>query len=209
MRSFAIISFYSVVIYFVNFLLIDIEDLVLGQLSAQKNFDIPESVVLEAIESFKYWNKFSIIFTFLLFSLKGLTIALILYVGLFFEDLHKGFHLANIFLIAVYAECVLVIAGLVKIIVVSFGDFSYDFLLRYYPLSLLNLVDYSKIDGLFLYPLQLVNVFELAYFFLLVYFLKEEIEISFGKSFKIVMSSYGAALICWVVFVMFFTLNFS
>lgn len=190
-------------------LVIDIEDLVLGQFYSQENLAVPESVVLETIERFKYWNKFSIIFTFLLFWLKGVTIALILYVGLFFADLHKGFHLANIFLIAVYAECVLVIAGLVKIIVASFGDFSYDFLLRYYPLSLLNLFDYNKIDGLFLYPLQLVNVFELAYIFLLVYFLKEEIDISFGKSFKIVMSSYGAALVCWVVFVMFFTLNFS
>lgn len=209
MRSFAIILFYSLVIYFVNFLLIDIEDLVLGQFYSQENLGVPESVVLETIESFKYWNRLSIVLTFLLFSLKAFVIALILYGGLFFADLHKGFHLANIFLITVYAEGVLVIAGLVKIIVVSFGDFSYDFFLRYYPLSLQNLFDYHKIDGLFLYPLQLVNAFEVAYIFLLVYFLKEEIDISFGKSFKIVMSSYGAALVCWVVFIVFFTLNFS
>jgi len=208
MKGFVIISFYSLVIYFVNFLLIDIEDLVLSQFSAQ-DLDLPETVVMEAIDSFKYWNKFSVIFTFLLFSLKGLTVSLILYVGLFFEDLHKGFHLKAFFLIAIYAECILVIAGLVKIIVVSFGDFSYDTLIRYYPLSLLNLFDYAKINGLFLYPLQLVNAFELAYVFLLVYFLKEEIEISFLKSFKIVMSSYGAAMVCWVVLIMFFTLNFS
>jgi|SRR5690606_4890075 len=208
MKGFVIISFYSLVVYFVNFVLIDIEDLVFRQFASQ-GLELPENVVLAAIESFKYWNKFSVIFTFLLFALKGFTVSLILYMGLFFADLHRSFRLTSFFLIAIYAECILVIAGLVKIIVLSAGDLSYDSLVSYYPLSITNFLDYKQIDRLFLYPLQLVNVFEFVYVFLLVYFLKEEIEISFTKSLKIVLSSYGTAMICWVVLIMFFTLNFT
>jgi hypothetical protein len=209
MKSFVIISFYSIGVYVANYLLIDVEDLVLRQFSAQEGMDIPESVVMETIDHLKYWNKFSVIITFLFFSLKGLIISFILYIGLFFEDLEKGFHLIEFFKIAVYAEGILVIAGLIKTLVISSGGYSYDFLIQYYPLSLLNLFDYSEINHLFLYPLQVANVFELAYIFLLVYFLKEEIEIPFFQSFKIVIYSYGAAMLCWIVFIMFCTLNFS
>ena len=209
MKCFLIILFYSLVIFTTNYFLINIENLVYSQLLAQESLDIPENVVLDTIENIKYWNKFSVLFSILLFTLKGIIVSSVLFIGLFFEDLHKLIRVGDLFKIAVYSECILVIAGLVKIIVVTAGDFSYDFFVRYYPLSLLSLFDYSEINELFLYPLQLANVFELAYIFLLIYFLKEEIEIPFFKSFKIVGSSYGAALICWVVFIMFFTLNFG
>lgn len=209
MRTFTVILFYSMALFAVNYLLIDIEDLVLHQLLTQEYLEISETAILETIEQLKYWNKFSVIFTFLLLTLKAIIIALILYTGLFFEGLHEAFHLAGLFKIAVYAECILVIAGLVKLIVISTGDYSYDFLIHYYPLSLLSLFEYGNVNQLFIYPLQVINLFELCYVFLLIYFLKEEMIISFGKSLRIVVSSYGTAMACWVVFIMFYTLNFS
>lgn len=209
MKVFAVILVYSVAVFMVNYLLIDIEDLVVRQFLTQEHLEISESVILETIEYLKYWNKFSVIFTFLLLSLKSITIALVLYTGLFFAGLHESYNLKGLFRISVYAECILVIAGLVKIIVISTKDYSYDLLIHYYPLSLLSLFEYGDVNKLFLYPLQLANLFELSYVFLLIYFLKEEMVISFGKSFQIVISSYGTAMVCWVVFIMFYTLNFS
>lgn len=203
------ILFYSIALFSVNYLLIDIEDLVLHQFLAQEYLEISETVIVETIERLKYWNKFSVIFTFLLFSVKGAIIALILYTGLFFGGLHEAYNLAGLFKISIYAECILVIAGLVKIIVISTGDYSYDSLIHYYPLSLLSLLEYGDVNKLFVYPLQLANLFEVGYVFLLIYFLKEETVIGFGKSFKIVAASYGTAIFCWIVFIMFYTLNFS
>ena len=209
MKTFVVIWFYSIALFSVNYLLIDIEDLVLHQFLTQEYLEISETVISETIEQLKYWNKFSVIFTFLLFSLKSMIIALVLYTGLFFGGLHEAFNLTGLFRISVYSEGILVIAGLVKIIVISMGDYSYDSLIHYYPLSLLNLFEYDHVDTLFVYPLQLANLFEFGYVFLLIYFMKEEMEISFNKSFKIVISSYGTAMLCWMVFVMFYTLNFS
>lgn len=209
MKNFTIISFYSILIFIVNYYLVDIEDLVLRQFLAQESLDIPENIILDTIDHLKYWNKFSAFFTILLFLLKGLVVSCILYVGLFFEDLHKELGMGDLFKIAVYSESILVIASLIKTIVISSGDFSYDFFAKYYPLSLLNLFDYDKVDNLLVYPLQVANAFELGYMFLLVYFLKEEVEIPFSKSLKTVVSSYGVALVCWVVFILFLTLNLN
>lgn len=209
MRTFAVILFYSIALFAVNYLLIDLEGLVLHQFLAQEYLEVSETVILETVEHLKYWHKFSVIFSFLLFSLKGIIIALILYTGLFFGGLHEAFNLGGLFKIAIYAECILVIAGLIKIIVISTGDYSYDSLIHYYPLSLLSFFEYSDVNKLFVYPLQLANVFEAGYVFLLIYFLKQEMVIGFDKSFQVVISSYGTAMVCWVVFIMFYTLNFS
>uniref|UniRef100_UPI004047898B hypothetical protein n=1 Tax=Flavobacterium sp. TaxID=239 RepID=UPI004047898B len=85
----------------------------------------------------------------------------------------------------------------------------------FYPLSALNIVGYQSVESWFIYPLQVLNLFELAYWLLLSYFVGKLAftEKDNGKpmdlGFKIVASSYGSVLLLWVVVVMFFTLNYS
>lgn len=85
----------------------------------------------------------------------------------------------------------------------------------FYPLSALNIVGYQGLDSWFIYPLQVLNLFELAYWLLLAYFIGKLAFTSKDKGkpmdlgFKIVATSYGSALLLWVVVVMFFTLSYS
>ncbi len=61
----------------------------------------------------------------------------------------------------------------------------------------------------FIYPFQVFNLFELAYWFILAYLIGKELNENTDKGFSIVASSYGVSLLIWVVGVMFFTLNMS
>ncbi|EON74700.1 hypothetical protein ADIS_4811 [Lunatimonas lonarensis] len=207
MRSLLIIGFYAIVIYLVNLFVVDVEEMVISQVLRGGDLDIPEHVFLESVEQIRFWSKFSLLFSILLFVLKALTVAMLLYAGLFFLDLHHERSLKELFDVAVYAESVLVIAILLKVAVVAAGEFSYDQYLMYYPLSVLSLVG-SDVHQVFVYPLQLVNVFEFLYVFLLIYFLKEVVSLTFTATSRIVFASYGTGLACWVILVMFLTVNF-
>jgi hypothetical protein len=107
--------------------------------------------------------------------------------------------------------------GVLKIVWFYFFQTNYTLedLQYFYPLSALNIVGYKGLDAWLIYPLQVLNLFELAYWLLLSYFvgMLAFIEKYKGKpmdlGFKIVASSYGSALLLWVVVVMFFTLNYS
>ncbi len=57
--------------------------------------------------------------------------------------------------------------------------------------------------------LQLVNLFEIAYWLLLADLLKKIINRPFWKSFEFVLSTYGVGLLIWTVFVVFLTLNLT
>ena len=117
----------------------------------------------------------------------------------------------------VKAEFVFLGVGVLKIVWFYFFQTSYTLedLQYFYPLSALNIVGYKGLDNWFIYPLQVLNLFELAYWLLLSYFIGKLAftEKDKGKpmdlGFKIVASSYGSALLLWVVVVMFFTLNYS
>ena len=94
-------------------------------------------------------------------------------------------------------------------------NYTLEDLQYFYPLSTLNIVGYKGLEAWFIYPLQVLNLFEFAYWLLLSYFVGKLAftEKDKGKpmdlGFKIVASSYGSALLLWVVVVMFFTLNYS
>ena len=80
----------------------------------------------------------------------------------------------------------------------------------------MELFNAKSIDPLFVYPLSLLNVFELGYFLVLAWLLvgvineaSEERPVKFGQSLKLVTALYGSGLLLWVLVVMFITLNLS
>jgi len=79
----------------------------------------------------------------------------------------------------------------------------------FYPLSALNIVGYKGLEAWLIYPFQVLNLFELAYWLILAYFIGKITETNMDRGLKIVASSYGSALLLWVVVIMFFTLNYS
>ncbi|WP_438964897.1 hypothetical protein [Flavobacterium sp.] len=160
---------------------------------------------------------YSIIPIFLI--IKTAIIASILYISCFFYKRIK-ITFKQLFNLVVKAEFVFLIVGIVKIVWFYFFQINYTLedLQYFYPLSALNIVGYKGLDAWFIYPLQVLNLFELAYWLVLAYYIgkiaspTKNLEarknpMDFGL--KIVATSYGSALLLWVVVVMFFTLNYS
>ncbi len=88
-------------------------------------------------------------------------------------------------------------------------QYSLEELQSFSPLSLINLFDRKTLDVWLVYPIQLVNPFELVYWIILVIGIKQLLKRSWLKSFEMVFLSYGLTLIVWVVVIMFISLNFS
>lgn len=209
MRVFLILTFYSICLFIVGYLLIDIESMMKAEFANQVEIEIPENVLLDMLEDMRYWNKFSVFFTFLILVLKCFLMALVLYAGLFFANRHQGVKLVCLFKVAVYAESVIVLAGLIKVIFGSFSDFTYTEFSLFYPLSVLSFLDRTTIQPLWYYPLQLLNVFEIIYIILLIYFFSQEIEIRKIESSKVVLGSYLFSISFWLILILFLTLNFT
>lgn len=164
----------------------------------------------------KKWQWLSYAIIPLLLLIKTSLIASVLYIGTFFYSKAKV-TFKQLFNAVVKAEFVFLGVGVLKIIWFYFFQTNYTLedLQYFYPLSALNILGYKGLEAWFIYPLQVLNLFELAYWLLLAYFIGKLAftEKDKGKpmdlGFKIVASSYGSALLLWVVVVMFFTLNYS
>lgn len=136
-------------------------------------------------------------------------ISLILYIGTILSGLKVEFK--SLFRIALQAEFVMLFSFFIKMYWIYFfmPDISLKEISFFQPLSIINFFSIGEIPRWFVYPLQLVNLFEIAYWLLLADLLKKIIKKSFWKSFKFVLSTYGVGLLIWAVFVVFLTLNFT
>ena len=174
------------------------------------------SQIEEIIEFQKKWQWFSYAIIPIILLIKTALISSILYIGTFFYSKSKV-TFKQLFDAVVKAEFVFLGVGVLKIVWFYFFQTNYTLedLQYFYPLSALNIVGYKGLEAWFIYPLQVLNLFELAYWLLLAYFVGKLAftEKDKGKpmdlGFKIVATSYGSALLLWVVVVMFFTLNYS
>ena len=153
------------------------------------------------------WIGYSLIPIFYL--IKFSFVALCLSLGLFFLNISHSFK--QLFELAVKAELVFIMAGLFKILWFLFIETNYNLLdLQYFsPLSLQNIISVQKSDIWLLYPLQITNLFELIYWFVLAYGISKLIKTNLEGGMKIVLSSYVPALFLWVVFVTFLTINMT
>jgi len=141
--------------------------------------------------------------------------SIFLFIGIFFTELKVEF--SKLFKIALLADFVYVLAGLTKLIIlIFFKEVETLQDLQFQPLSAMELFNAKSIDPLFVYPLSLINVFELGYFLVLARLLvgvineaNDERTLRFGQSLKLVTASYGSGLLLWVLVVMFITLNLS
>jgi len=147
--------------------------------------------------------------------IKIFTVSFVVFIGTFLFNLKTSFK--KLLSLVIKLEYVFLLPIVYEIIYFKFINTSatLEEIQYFYPLSALNIVGYKGLEAWFIYPLQELNLFELAYWLLLSYFIGKLAftEKDKGKpmdlGFKIVASSYGSALLLWVVVVMFFTLNYS
>lgn len=156
------------------------------------------------------WKWLGYIILPILFVIKTSAVASVCYIGAFFFSA-KQIAFKKLFNIVITAEFVFLLVPVFKIIWFYFFQtkFTLEDIQYFYPLSALNIVGYEGLEPWLLYPFQTLNLFELAYWLLLAYYIGKATEATMDHGLKIVASSYGSALLLWVVVVMFFTLNYS
>ncbi|WP_460484774.1 hypothetical protein [Capnocytophaga sp. HP1101] len=117
----------------------------------------------------------------------------------------------QLFRMALLGEGIFLFVPIVKLCWFAFfqPNFTLEDVQYFYPLSALNITGYKGIAVWFLYPLQVLNLFELVYWLFMAQQLNKAIGSTTGKGLNIVAGGYGVGLLLWVVCVMFFTLNIS
>ncbi|QXP63262.1 hypothetical protein [Polaribacter sp. HaHaR_3_91] len=157
------------------------------------------------------WNWVIYLIIPLLIFLRANLVAFCLSIGIFFYDLENKVKFNQLLKITLIGEYIILSVGYFKFIFFYFivRKFTLQEFQQFYPLSYTNLLSLEKIEPWLVYPLQTINLFEIGYFFVLVYGLHKLLKNKFLKSFEIVAVSYGTGLLIWIVAIMFLTLNIS
>jgi hypothetical protein len=145
-----------------------------------------------------------------IYAIKCSLVALCLGLGCFF--ITNRFEFKKLFGVAVAAEFVFLIPAVGKLLWFLFiqTDYTLEDLQFFYPLSALSLFDYHTVQPWLLYPLQVLNVFELIYWMVLAYGLSQVLpRPDLSRAMSVVLSSYGTGLVIWVAVVMFLTLTYG
>lgn len=203
--------FINIIIVFAIHLLFDSEQIFYQTYGNQFDLNRIESI-FKLIRKWQ-WLGYTFIPLLVLFRIFYTTI--FLFIGIFFTALKVEF--SKLFKIALLADFAYVLSAFAKLVIlIFFKQVNTLNDLQFTPLSVMELLNNGAVDSLFIYPLSLLNVFELLYFLILAWLLvgvineaNEERQVNFGKSLKLVTASYGSGLLLWVVFVMFISLNLS
>lgn len=181
------------------------EELTISTLAEQ----LTNNQIKEILNLKQKWEWLNYVFFPVLVLIKISIITGVLDIGCFFFS--KEIKYKNLFNIVVKAEFVFLLVIVFK--TAWFYAFQTGYTLEdlqyFYPLSTLNIIGYQGLQVWFVYPLQVLNLFEVAYWFILSYLIGREISETTDKGFSIVASSYGIGLLIWVIGAMFLTLNIS
>ncbi|MCF6348900.1 MAG: hypothetical protein L3J20_11465 [Flavobacteriaceae bacterium] len=185
------------------------DNLIYSSLSEQ----LVQEQVEKLIEGQKKWAWLGYTIIPLIVLLRSSLVALCLSVGNFFYNMDEIEipKFKDFFRIALLGEFVLVLVGYFKFGYFYFikTDFTLEDLQQYYPLSYINFLELENLELWLIYPLQTINLFEVTYFFVLVYGLHKLLKNKYWKSFEMVAVSYGTGLVIWLGLVMFLTLNMT
>lgn len=156
--------------------------------------DRPEGAILQLIQGLK------MVSVPLVYLWKFTVIAFVIWVGCFMY----GYRVTYIqcWGVVIGAEYIFLIPEVVKILwfMTVQTDPSYHDIRSFYPLSVINLVDYYEMDKKYAYPLRALNLFEVVYWFALVsgihFYARKEKKIVW----LIVLCSYVLLFFLWLWF---------
>ena len=156
--------------------------------------DRPEGAILRIINGVKY---FSIPFVYLW---KFTVIAFVIWVGCFMYGYRVTY--TQCWGVVIGAEFIFLIPEVLKILWFVFveADPDYNQISAFYPLSLMHFFDYYSIDRRWAYPLRALNLFEVAYWFLLVEGIHHYARKEKRVVWLIVSCSYILLFFLWLAF---------
>lgn len=146
-------------------------------------------------------------FLILFLSVKYMVIAFVLLMGTDYLGYKVKFY--DMVTVVLVAELVFIAPALIRLRhFLNSGPFSINDLKNYSGISL-DAFFYDGHAGVWQYPLQAINIWEVGYWYLLAYGIKRLLGISLEKSMNIIMCSYIPALCFWLVVVAFGTFLIS
>ncbi len=165
--------------------------------------------ISELLVKSKKWKWLSYLLLPLLLFTKILFVVVCFSAGGFLLKIEMGFK--KLFAIVTQAEFIFLIPGVIKLLWFLFFETNYTLqdLQFFSPLSVISVFDPNELDPWLVYPIQLLNVFELLYWIALAWQLQEVLEKPFAESLGFVAKTYGVGLAVWVVVVMFLTVSIS
>jgi hypothetical protein len=106
--------------------------------------------------------------------------------------------------IVAVSEFVFLIPELIKVVwfLVFQSDPNYYDIQAYYPLSVINLVDYRDIDTRYYYPFKALNVFEPLYWYVLALGIQHYAKRGMKPAWTIVLAFYVPIFLLWLAFYM-------
>lgn len=117
----------------------------------------------------------------------------------------------KILTVVVYCEFIFLLPLIIKVLYFSFfkNDYSLDEFSGFSPHSLLYYIDKSSVSQWFHYPIYLVNIFQLLSWFILAFGINKVSDLSFKKSFLLIMQTYVPAVVFWAVIMVFIAVSFG
>lgn len=170
---------------------------------------LPYDRILQVIKDTKKWQWVPYLFIPIFTVLKCFLIACCFYLGGFFVKQSIG--LGVFFKIVTLAEFTSVLPILSKIVWFGLIQRNYDLedISYFAPFSAYGYFRRGDLDAWFVYPLQLLNLYEMLYWGVLAVLLREPLKRDFTGSLGFVASTYGVGLLLWVIFVMFLTVSLT
>lgn len=156
--------------------------------------DRPEGGILKMLNALKLFS------VPLVYLWKFTVIAFIIWIGCFLFGYRVTYR--QCWGVVIGAEFIFLVPEILKIawFMTVNTDPSYAEVMSFYPLSLLNLVDYENLDKKWVYPLKALNIFEVAYWFLLVAGIHHYARKSRQTVWFIVACSYILLFFLWLWF---------
>lgn len=156
--------------------------------------DRPEGTVLRILNGIKY---LSVPFVYLW---KFTVIAFVIWVGCFMYGYRVTY--SQCWGVVIGAEFIFLIPEILKILWFMFIDTDPDYheIRSFYPFSLMHFVDYYSLEKRWAYPLRALNVFEVVYWFLLVFGIHHYARKDIGTVWLIVACSYIFLFFLWLGF---------
>ena len=200
-----------ILIILLNFLIAFIaNELIISEQIFYTSFS--QQLEIERIQKFiglyKKWEYIGYFISPVLLSIKLFVISLCIYIGIFLSNYKIRFR--DLLSVVIKAEFILLLYNITKTILYffininTFADISY-----FQPLSILQLIGAENVNKAFIYPLSILNIFELLYWFALAIGIKQLTKKSFDKSLLLVLLTYGIGLLAWVIFIMFLTVSLN
>jgi len=164
---------------------------------------------MKLFEDLKRYSWIEYVFAPIMLLIKILLVSLVLYVGVFLFDIQNKVSPGSVFRIVIASEVVFILASLFKFIWFYFfaGNYTLNDLSFFYPLSLINFFRRDEVNSFWIFPLQIINIFQFIYILSLSYGMNKTCEVERSDTEKIVLSTYLPAMVIWVALIMFLSID--